>query len=180
MKHTYDTFGDVTSSWGWQSSILKDKQQEILANGPKKENCKLEAGEPFVKATYRLEGDGSPILSVYEELCTLCSTTSKCTTQVLMLLQKNCQLAGLFHNSNLMQGMCEVCLSVFQRKVWGGLEIAVSFFKCALYFDPAKISQLNSDIDKLHVFLLLDSNYIIDGLKSELPCIWLPMMECWQ
>ena len=31
----------------------------------------LDAGEPFVKATYQLEGDGPLVLSAYEEITVL-------------------------------------------------------------------------------------------------------------
>ena len=31
----------------------------------------MDVGEPFVKATYRLEGDGPLVLSVYEEIAAL-------------------------------------------------------------------------------------------------------------
>ena len=31
----------------------------------------VDAGEPFVKATYRLEGDGPLVLSAYEEIAAL-------------------------------------------------------------------------------------------------------------
>ena len=36
----------------------------------------VDAGEPFVKATYRMEGDGPLVFSAYEEISTLRSTIS--------------------------------------------------------------------------------------------------------
>ena len=36
----------------------------------------MDAGEPFVKATYRLEGDGPLVFSAYEEICNLRATIS--------------------------------------------------------------------------------------------------------
>lgn len=36
----------------------------------------VDAGEPFVKATYHMEGDGPLVFSAYEEISTLCSTIS--------------------------------------------------------------------------------------------------------
>ena len=53
------------------------KLLEILNNAPKNRKLQIEltviidAGEQFVKATYRLEGDGPLIFSAYEETATL-------------------------------------------------------------------------------------------------------------
>ena len=78
IKHNNDTFGDVPSLF--ESEDLppsKDKITAILFDGPKNRNLQIElaitidAGESFVKSTYKLEGDGALIFSAYEEISKL-------------------------------------------------------------------------------------------------------------
>ena len=59
----------------------------------------------------------------------------------------------------------------FNRKFGEDLEVAVSAFKFARFFSPAKVVELlptGNDLDKLRIFPFLNSN-IIDQLKLELP-----------
>lgn len=66
---------------------------EILNDPPKNRKLQMELaitidfGEPFVKATYKLEGDGPLALSAYEEITTLNSVISFLT---LMPLPPSC------------------------------------------------------------------------------------------
>ncbi len=51
------------------------------------------------------------------------------------------------------------------------LEVAVSAFQYARFFDPAKINELkptSNDIEHLCALPFLDNNIIINGLKAEL------------
>ncbi len=60
----------------------------------------------------------------------------------------------------------------FELKFGVDLALAVSVFKCARIFDPAKVVELKptgSDVDSLRVFPFLNSDSILDGLKHELP-----------
>ena len=74
----HDVFGDVHSFL--QSEDLPPsrlKLLEILNDLPKKRKLQIElvdAGEPFVKSTYRLEGDGPLIFTAYDEICILRAT----------------------------------------------------------------------------------------------------------
>ena len=67
--------------------------------------------------------------------------------------------------------MCEAAYDYFNRKLGEDLEIAVSAFKFAQFFSPAKVVELlptGNDLDKLRIFPFLNSD-IIDHLKLELP-----------
>ena len=60
----------------------------------------------------------------------------------------------------------------FNRKFGEDLEVAVSAFKFARFFSPAKVVELiptGNDLDKLHILPFLNSDIIIDQLKLELP-----------
>ena len=78
IKHLHDAFGDIPSFVEEEDlPPSRLKLQEILDNPPRNRKLQIEiaitvdAGEPFVKATYRLEGDGPLVLSAYEEIAAL-------------------------------------------------------------------------------------------------------------
>jgi hypothetical protein len=78
MKHVHDTFGDIPSFISREDlPPTKVKIQEIFSDAP---NCRklqielaitIDAGEKFVKSTYRLEGDGALVFSAYDEISKL-------------------------------------------------------------------------------------------------------------
>jgi hypothetical protein len=81
MKHLHDAFGDVKSFL--ENDDLPPSKldlMEIINDPPSQRKLKMElaitidAGEPFVKATYRLEGDGSLMYTAYNEISTLNAT----------------------------------------------------------------------------------------------------------
>jgi hypothetical protein len=83
MNDLLKSFGDVCSFL--QNDELppsKLKLLEILNDSPNNRKLQMElamtvdAGEPFVKATYRLEGDGPLIFSAYEEINALSASIS--------------------------------------------------------------------------------------------------------
>ncbi len=83
LRDLHNSFGDVHSFL--QDSDLPPsrlKLLEILDHDPDKRKLCMElavvvdAGEPIVKATYRLEGDGPLALTAYEEISTLRNTIS--------------------------------------------------------------------------------------------------------
>ena len=78
MNHLLKSFGSVSfflDKTDLPSSKLK--LQEIISDPPKNRKLHMElaitvdAMEPFVKATYNLEGDGSLIFKAYEETALL-------------------------------------------------------------------------------------------------------------
>ena len=94
LKGMIETFGDVFSFYSREvshllsSSFLKcwiilhkiELQMELAVT--------IDAGEPFVKATYRLEGDGPLVFTEYEEISTLrAGISSKYCRNVYQLLR---------------------------------------------------------------------------------------------
>ena len=103
----------------------------------------VDVGEPFVKATYRLEGDSPLVLSAYEEIAALRVAISHQyypnTNAVATKLSSN--------RSDLKQQLLDygkVCVQAayeyFHQKFNIDLKEAVSIFKQARFFDPAKIN----------------------------------------
>ena len=78
MNHLLKSFGSV-SSFLDKTDLLssKLKLQEIISDPPKNRKLHMElaiivvAMEPFVKATYNLEGDGSLIFKAHKEIALL-------------------------------------------------------------------------------------------------------------
>ena len=84
MKQIHDLFGDVESfvTTADLSPAAKLKLQNIMNNLTLKPQLMVElaitvdAGEPFVKATYFLEGDGPLVFSCYEKILALKASVS--------------------------------------------------------------------------------------------------------
>ena len=135
----------------------------------------IDAGEPFVKATYRLEGDGPLALKAYEEISLLRSTISN-EHYPNVLAVANEVAGGVPSHKNQLITYAKACVKpafdYFNSKFGTDLKKAVSAFKYARFFDPVKIVEIKpsaSDIERLRIFPFLDSDSIIDALKVELP-----------
>ena len=181
IKHVHDAFGDV-KSFLEHDNLPPSRIQllEIVNDPPNNRKLKMElaitvdAGEPFVKATYRMEGDGPLVFSAYEEISTLRSTISNPFYSNVRVVAD--ELAGgvaSLNNQliNYAKGCVKPAYDYFNRKFGEDLEVAVSAFKFAWFFSPAKVVELlptANDLDKLRIFPFLNSD-IIDQLKLELP-----------
>ena len=184
IRHLHDAFGDVPSFL--ESDDLpasKSKLLEILNDPPKNRKLQMEiavtvdAGEPFVKATYRLEGDGPLVFTAYEEISTLRATISNAYYPNTNAVATKLSSGRTTYKQQLIDYaiMCtKPAYDYFQRKFSDddNLSRAVSLFKYARYFDPVKVVELrpsSSDIDNLRVFPMLNNDAVIDELKCELP-----------
>ena len=181
MNHLPKSFGSVSSFLDKTDlSSSKLKLQEIICDPPKNRKLHMElaitvdAMEPFVKATYNLEGDGPLIFKAYEEIALLSAgilnqhypntkavakslTTTSIQQQQLLDYAKSCVAPSYKY---------------FQDKFEGDLKAIVQVFKYACFFDPSRIGEpklSSTDIDKLKVFSFLNSSETLEGLKSELP-----------
>ena len=102
----------------------------------------VDAGEPFVKATYHMEGDGPLVFSAYEEISTLRSTISNPFYPNVRAVAD--ELAGGVPSlNNQLINYAKACVKpaydYFNRKFGEDLEVAVSAFKLARFFSPAKV-----------------------------------------
>lgn len=142
MKHLLDAFGSFLQSEDLPPSRLK--LLEILDDAPKKRKFQIElavtidAGEPFVKSTYRLEGDGPLIFTAYKEISSLRATiTTKHypnTDAIARSLSSTpSQYQQLINYANL---CVQPAYKYFNTKFGTDLKVAVSAFKHGRYFDP--------------------------------------------
>ena len=134
----------------------------------------VDAMEPFVKATYALEGDGPLALVTYQRLSLLHSHIATehypNVTAIAKLLSegipaRECQLLAYA------KACCVPAYAYFKDKFDNDLRPIVLAFKAARYFSPSKLDELKPtafDIDQLNAFPFL-SGELIDGLKCELP-----------
>lgn len=176
-------FGDVEPFLHEQTDLspaTRSKLLRILADPLKKLRLQVElaavidAGEPFVKATYDLEGDGPLALKCYEILNTL---TAAVRVQHYPNLQAVAQkLSG--GNAIVQQQMVDygkACvapgLQYFHDKFSGELSESVAAFKAARLVSPQKMVEIQpsaQDIDAMKCFPFLKGT-VIDNLKQELP-----------
>lgn len=156
------------------------KMQSILSDSKRKELLQLElaaivdAGQPFVKATYRLEGDGPLAFSCFEELDQLLQAVRIAhypnVGRVAQVLSKG--------QSQVVQQLVEYAISCvqpgltyIQDKLKSELLPQVNAFKAARLLHPNKVSEMQPDlvaVDALSAFPFL-SPCEIGNLKAELP-----------
>ena len=184
MRHLHDAFGDVPSFLECEDlPPSKTKLLEILNDPPKNRKLQIElaitvdVGEPLVKATYRLEGDGPLVFSAYEEIATLQAGISNAHyPNTNAVATKLCSGRAVLKQQlmDYADSCTKLAYEYFTCKFNGDDDIkrAVTFFKYAWYFDPSKLSELrppSSDVEILRVFPMLNNDATISKLKCELP-----------
>ena len=135
----------------------------------------IDAGEPFVKACYSLEGDGPLALSCYEVLSTVkASIQVKHWANTRALAQKLAaerQLPGLEQQLMAYALTCvQPGFTYFESKFGGELLPSVRAFQAASLFHPVKITDLHPDasaVEDLKAFHFLQG--AIPDLQKELP-----------
>ena len=134
----------------------------------------IDYGEPFVKGTYNLEGDGPLVFTCYEEVSTIVNTIHvenipnvRAVTNSLSLLPTVRQQL-ITHASNC----TKPGLDYFKQQLQTSLKDPMEAFKATRFFSTHKISLLcpsAADIDTLSSFPFLKSERLLSSLKSELP-----------
>ena len=182
IKQMHDAFGDVCTfiSNPELPATTTAKMKDILNNPANSRKLKIELAvtvdsmDPFVRATYYLEGDGPLSLSAYECVQSLYAHIGvrdfKNTNAVAR------QLAGgnLQHEQQLQayaSGCVDPAFDYFHAKFDNDLQTAMQVFKVARLFSPIKIGELKpaaADLDDLSCVPFLDSA-LINDLKCELP-----------
>ena len=134
----------------------------------------VDAMEPFVKATYLLEGDGPLALVTYEQIRRLFSAISLKHYPNVLAVAKHMSAGDASREQQLL-AYADSCVKpaydYFKSKFENDLGSVLLAFKAARFFSPSKISELQPTslmINDLQVFPFFDSE-IIENLKSELP-----------
>lgn len=135
----------------------------------------IDVMEPFVKATYVLEGDGPLAFVAYERLTTLFTVIASEHYPNVNTAAKNLSSGDSRHEHQLVAYAKSYVVPVFtdfKSKFENNLQPAVLAFKAARYFSPPKVNEIKptaADIDSLRAISFLDTTSTIDGLKAELP-----------
>ena len=181
-KQLLEMFGDVpkfltdSANAGLAPNSLAKLQHLMLTKGHDllvELAATIDAGEPFVKATYRLQGDSPLVL----ECCEVVSTV-KSSIQVCHLPNTTAVARRLASSTNPEQywiDYAKACIQpgfdYFCRKFenLSDLTPAINAFKAARLFLPAKMNDMKHNataVASLRTFL--DNDQIISDLKSEL------------
>ena len=185
----HDAFGDVcTFLFNHElPTTTTTKMTNILNSSSNSQKLKIElavtvdAMDPFVRATYKLEGDGSLSITAYVCVRSLYAHISVRNFRNINAVAR--QLAG--GNRMLEQQLVtyasrcvDPAFEYFSTKFDNDLETAMQAFKVARFFCPIKISELKpvaSDLDGLCCLPFLDAADI-NNLKCELP-VYLAAVE---
>ena len=137
----------------------------------------VDAGEPFVKATYNLEGDGALVFKCYDQIQALkAGIDNAYYPNVNALAQKlstrgyTCQQLKQYTSKCVQPG-----LEYFKSKFCGDsaeLKDTLDAFKAARLFIPHRLVEMNADvnaIDSLAAFPFLNNLSVLNNLKLELP-----------
>ena len=132
----------------------------------------IDAGEPFVKATYNLEGDAFKCYEIYTGLLTavelqhypnLCAIAKKLSGSVHSLLDR-----FMNYGKDRVKPVVQYLKSKFSNE----LSTSLSIFKAARVFAPSKVKEMTPDIsmvNSLSEIAFLNDQTILNNLKSELP-----------
>lgn len=136
----------------------------------------VDAMEPFVKATYNLEGDGPLALRAYQELRTVESSIANAyypnITAVSRLLSQ-----GNFPVQQQWINYATQCIrpayQFYQDKfIHGPLQPLVMIFKSCRLFDPVKVKEMQPDtaaaVNALRCVPFFDADNVIQPLQREL------------
>ena len=175
------SFGDVESfltSHNDMAPATTTKLLSVLAN--KKDTLKVElaavidAGEPLVKTTYYLEGDGPLSLNCYEAMTTVLTSIRTGHYPIVEAVSRS--LSGgdtqLYEKWVQYAMDCiEPGLEYFGDAICGSLSNSMEIFKAARVFNPQKAVEMQPSataLDCLAVIPFLDA-LMLQNLKAELP-----------
>ena len=181
MHQLMTSFGDVESfltSHNDMAPATTTKLLSILAN--KKDTLKVElaavidAGEPLVKTTYYLEGDGPLSLNCYEGMTTVLTSIRTGHYPIVEAVSRS--LSGgdtQLHEKWVQYAMdcIEPGLEYFGDAICGNLSNSMEIFKAARVFNPQKAVEMQPSataLDCLAVIPFLDA-LMLQNLKAELP-----------
>ena len=113
----------------------------------------IDGGQPFVKATYRLEGDGPLILQAYEEIATVRAAVQSAHYPSVIAVAKQIANGDAIMQQRLQTYASDYIrpgLQYFETKLGSELSPQVSAFKAARLFPPIIVHQIRpaaTDVD---------------------------------
>ena len=183
LHQAFKYFGDIASflQATEASPATTAKLLQLFSDRQKHEYMQLElavvidAGEPFVMATYNLEGDGALAFKCYEIYTSLLSAIELQHYPNLTAVAK--KLSRSVHsllNKFIKYGKDRVkpVEEYFKSKFSNELSTSLSVFKAARVFAPSKVKEMTPDIsivNSLSEITSLNNKTTLNNLKSEFP-----------
>ena len=163
------------------SPITRQKLLSILQDPQKSTRLQLElaavidAGEAFVKATYKLEGDGALVFNCFDVLASLAAGIQTAYFPNLTAVSGRLSHGNGTLTQQLVQygrSCVQPGLDYFLARFNQDLSESVAAFKAARLCIPQKITEMQPDanaIDALSAFPFLNDTSTLSNLKTELP-----------
>ena len=133
----------------------------------------VNVGMSFVQATYKLEGDGSLVLTCYEVISALTASISQVHHYRNAQAVARCISSNTSAQQQLLQyafACVQPGLHYFIDQKCSSMAEPIACFKAARFFSPSKVHEIRpsaSDFDTLDSFHFLCGS--LSSLKSELP-----------
>ncbi len=167
MKQLLIQFGDISpflTSGEDFAAALKPKLLVVLGDPQQNRLLKLElaatidVGEPFVKATYRLEGDDPLALECFEVITVLQASISNNHHPNVTAVARELSAGNSVATSQMVQyaqGCIQPGLQYFTTQLGSSLRVPLAAFKAARLLNPQKVAEMlptASDVDELSSF----------------------------
>ena len=159
--------------------ITRAKLLELLHDARKKGFLQMElasvvdAGEPFVKSTYTLDGDGPLVFKCYDHIQILIAgIDNPHYPNVIALAQR---LSTRTHTTQQWTQYATRCIDYFKSKFCSDssqLKDTLDAFKAVRLFVPHQLVEMNADttaVDSLSAFPFLNHQSTLNNLKLEFP-----------
>ena len=181
MKQVMDLFGDIQSflEEASVSPATVDKLLSVLRDPQEKKHLQVElaatidAGMPFVKATYSLEGDGPLALTCYDVISALNMAARQAHYPNVDAIAAHIAAGDVQEEGELLQH-AKICvqpgIAYYFEQISTNMKASLETFKVARLFSPFRLTEINptvASIDALAAFPFLASE--ITALKQELP-----------
>ena len=135
----------------------------------------IDCGEPFVKATYTLEGDGLLVLECFEVISTVQAAIHIANMPNVRAVAEKLA-SGVSSVQQQLVSYARSCvqpgITYFQNQLASSLKVSLAAFKAARMFSPQKANFMQPNaaaVDDLGAFPFLNTRAILDDLKTELP-----------
>ena len=153
VHQLHNTFGDVPGFLHCKElpPATTGKLLRVIDDAPACRKLKMElaitvdAMEPFVKATYALEGDGPLALLAYQKLSALYNHISLQHYPNMVAVAKHLSAGNASHEGQLIayaNACCAPAYSYLKAKFDNDLSPHLLAFKAARYFSPSKVNEL--------------------------------------
>ena len=181
MKQVMDLFGDVVPFLQANTDLAPATRSKLLSilNNPQHMSylqvelaVTVDAGMPFVRATYNLEGDGPLVLKCYEEISSLNAAVTQAYYPNLQSVIDRISLGNTHMQQQLTQyakSCVQPGLTYFTDQLDASMKLPLAAFKAARLFSPSKVHEMqpnSASVDSIVAFPFLSSS--VAALKGEL------------